>query len=1453
MKNLKKTLALMLVVVMALGLVPFAPAATAASDTDATAAAAATDAAFDPTAPATFPDLDDVNPIYATVIQFFAKAGLAQGKADTGGLAPKDTLTRAEAATILARLLLGVDAAGKLPMVKTKFIDVDEGFWGSAAINYVTGAGLMVGKGNPTGAGETFGPDDQLSIAQWQVVMLRLAGYGQAGEFSGGQWAYNAERLTKDVGLHNGATAPFYKVPQGVLIDYDDHMAEITREKAYAFIWNNIWYVEEVAYQYGSYRPKNVNVNIAGGNTNGTFVGQALGFSKGWLSDSEGFGDITGEFYAYEKAAEGKYITITRGIDTFTGGIGSKTELAAVTNSRNAVMTTADLSKALTEGRILQLDFPTGPSTEAVRTAIRSLTPNTSATNWPDTLVRINGAVLKYYGDGLASYSSNSSGFWSYLDAMPDRSPAFGYESTVKVWAEPNNLAGRTGEWNPLRATVKLPALAQIGDKVLDDPYTHLVNEAGLGITVLRAVPENAAQFEPRESADGSVDIRAVMPENNNSRVYRELSAMTKGDFVSAYLQGIGLTLADDASATAATGAKVLRLSWPNDDTPSVMTADPIKQETVSVTAKRTGYLTIAGEGEVNEATWIVGESPYPDASSYQIFRDRFGTVIGTNAVFQGRNPFAGILRVVSVDGPEDATEALFTDTSGYTEANSLVTVTAELLGETNEYGDNVACTVTFTVDIRQAVATWLTGASVNEDGRINKRVTKMSELEDNFYRYSYTINYGVPVFRLQYLNPNQYQKLSVMPTAATDNWKNYRTVTYMWTQGYDENLFGEVKTDDPDLGRFVRTYTEKSTNRLSPGERNIYDDGSFKFWATDRNTPNGSNAPQIARLSGGKIVEIGIINPYELSAPREFAFFTGKLSYTRDDWYIGTFLMDGKRLERKVDTVQFDLVASDNNVGFYNIVGNFYEKIVTLYQIGPERAFGTGNNTYMEFNPKSGGIWKDDIESADRYTLNYAKMSSNTARTISTLYPWAQHSQWRDVKEDDLSPTYTNALGSEDAITIYIVDKGIDDKTVTSNVTMKTYESNTTQAWIVPDRYYKHTDLVRLGLTGEPPEGALVPSTPAVPLAFPYSPNPWTKVETPMPILPCTFTYDGKIVYYRDQYGNLGVFPFESTPGSMSDFLVALTDTDASFSLNASNEITRIKFSKGKGDVSLPVLGAFVSSNFTIDVEELDGDIDGIVTLEITGNASWTGSIGLLVIGNDTDPQVDITVSGGTTGRITVTGAKVALGGATYIDSNFEVIVSGSLFRFANPVTMRAGATLNVTVTGLGSVDLTNLSLGSGRIGTVNISGTGTSNLAGLTISVRLVINLESGGSVANIGQFPTGASTVDPGSGSVGYAASTSTLTVTGAYKATITSFNASATSLPTATGTSLVLPNGGRISVGSTGIVTVQRPTSSASGPVWLVVNLLDKDDAILRIIRIEFIYGANPSTEIKIIYP
>ena len=164
MKTAKKLLALVLVIVMAIGLTSLAAAKTADEYTDI----------------ASITDPDSLEALYV-----MTAIGITQGYPE-GNFAPNGIFTRAEATKIVAWMLLG-SAADSLPKTATQFSDVPAGFWASGYISYCTAQGILVGYGDGK-----FGPNDTVTAAQFTIMLLRALGYGLKGEYTGDAWAMNA-------------------------------------------------------------------------------------------------------------------------------------------------------------------------------------------------------------------------------------------------------------------------------------------------------------------------------------------------------------------------------------------------------------------------------------------------------------------------------------------------------------------------------------------------------------------------------------------------------------------------------------------------------------------------------------------------------------------------------------------------------------------------------------------------------------------------------------------------------------------------------------------------------------------------------------------------------------------------------------------------------------------------------------------------------------------------------------------------------------------------------------------------------------------------------------------------------------------------------------------------------------------------------------------------------------
>ncbi|MCL2152575.1 MAG: S-layer homology domain-containing protein [Oscillospiraceae bacterium] len=130
-----------------------------------------------------FTDSDKIN--YEEAVNVLTGIGVLDGFPD-GSFKPLDDVTRAQAATILTRLLLGRKAADALPGDATGFPDVDGvsgvGF-ATKYIKYCAAQDIVVGY--PDG---NFGPNDLVTATQFAVMLMRALKIGNAGQYTGADW-----------------------------------------------------------------------------------------------------------------------------------------------------------------------------------------------------------------------------------------------------------------------------------------------------------------------------------------------------------------------------------------------------------------------------------------------------------------------------------------------------------------------------------------------------------------------------------------------------------------------------------------------------------------------------------------------------------------------------------------------------------------------------------------------------------------------------------------------------------------------------------------------------------------------------------------------------------------------------------------------------------------------------------------------------------------------------------------------------------------------------------------------------------------------------------------------------------------------------------------------------------------------------------------------------------------
>lgn len=176
MRNLKRALSMALAAIMVLGLMVVGASAASYND---------------------FTDKDEIKNTEA--VNTMVSLGVISGKEDGSYYDPAGSLTRAEACTLIARMLGG----GKDPVlgsnIKSNFSDT-QGHWAESYIAYCANLGIIVGVGDGS-----FNPDGVLTGTAAAKMVLCALGYKPEFEGIGGaNWELATNTLATKVKLYNG-------------------------------------------------------------------------------------------------------------------------------------------------------------------------------------------------------------------------------------------------------------------------------------------------------------------------------------------------------------------------------------------------------------------------------------------------------------------------------------------------------------------------------------------------------------------------------------------------------------------------------------------------------------------------------------------------------------------------------------------------------------------------------------------------------------------------------------------------------------------------------------------------------------------------------------------------------------------------------------------------------------------------------------------------------------------------------------------------------------------------------------------------------------------------------------------------------------------------------------------------------------------------------------------------
>ena len=212
---------------------------------------------------------DDAKVTYTDAVNVMSGLGLIKGYPD-GSFKPKDNITRAEAAVLIARMMLGEKRAEQLPKRSTGFDD-EIPDWAAGAVSYCANQGIINGRGDGK-----FYPNDNITGLEMAKMLLCAAGYGQEGEYVGRGWDTEVFKDAVRKGIYSDD------------IDVDNFDAPATREECAAYVLNTLTEVPLQDYSekngYSDVKDKD-SKNVTFGSSVWSFVSV-----KGQVQANEGTG-----------------------------------------------------------------------------------------------------------------------------------------------------------------------------------------------------------------------------------------------------------------------------------------------------------------------------------------------------------------------------------------------------------------------------------------------------------------------------------------------------------------------------------------------------------------------------------------------------------------------------------------------------------------------------------------------------------------------------------------------------------------------------------------------------------------------------------------------------------------------------------------------------------------------------------------------------------------------------------------------------------------------------------------------------------------------------------------------------------------------------------------------------------------------------------------------------------
>ncbi len=261
MRNLKKFLALVLAMVMAFSLMLTANATTTGTQ---------------------YSDASGVTPAFEEAVDVLTGMKVFQGDAEAPTFRPGSSITRAEVAAIIYRLVTGdvTDSQAGLYTTRHPYTDVAADAWYAGYVGYLHNAKIIKGT-----TATTFNPRDNVTGYEALAMILRAVGYDKNDEFTGSTWRIEVNSISKTLGILNDVDTTIYG---GTL-----HLAA-RRDVVASLLFNTAAYVPMVQYTLAfGYQNTGMEGGVVGSKLNPT-----LGYKIFGLTHNTGVvvgNEVTGE------------------------------------------------------------------------------------------------------------------------------------------------------------------------------------------------------------------------------------------------------------------------------------------------------------------------------------------------------------------------------------------------------------------------------------------------------------------------------------------------------------------------------------------------------------------------------------------------------------------------------------------------------------------------------------------------------------------------------------------------------------------------------------------------------------------------------------------------------------------------------------------------------------------------------------------------------------------------------------------------------------------------------------------------------------------------------------------------------------------------------------------------------------------------------------------------------